>query len=352
MLMTDRLTLDAPRRCQDGSLVASVRAARTGTQTYAGYEVGKPDLPRVTVYRPEAEVFSRDSMASFASAPVTVGHPAEPVTTQNWKDHAVGDIGEEIVRDGEAVRVPIMVRDANAIDAIAGGTREISMGYSCDLSFEDGAAPDGTPYQAVQRNIRINHLAIVDAARGGPSLRIGDSDMNTKTIIVDGLQVVVTDAAEAAILKLQGQLADSVKAKDAADGKIAELTTQAATKDAEIATLKKQAEDAKLSPQQLRDAAKAYARTVDFGKKLAPKAGITDEMDEAAIKKAVVSARLGDAAKDWTDAQIDTSFATLSAGVKDEAASPDHLRDTIAAGPANITDARSVVAGIRAARYA
>lgn len=350
MYLTDRLTLDAPRRCQDGTLVASVRAARTGIQHYRGFEVGRPELATVAVYRPEAEVFSRNSLATYASAPVTLGHPGTPVDTTNWRDHAIGHVGEEIVRDGEAVRVPIMVRDAAAIAAIDSGKREISMGYACDLSFEDGAAPDGTPYQAVQRNIRINHLAIVDAARGGPSLRIGDSDMNTKTIIVDGLQVVVTDAAEAAILKLQGQLSDAQGKVGGLTADLAKANTAIQAKDGEIAALNAKLKDAEVTPEKLQAMADARAKVIEAAKKIAPSL-VADGKTEAAIRREAVSVRLGDAAKDMADAAIEGAFMAFAKDAAGQAVS-DPLRAAIAAGPANVVDGRAAVATIRAARYA
>jgi hypothetical protein len=51
----------------------------------------------------------------------------------------------------------------------------------------------------------------------------------------------------------------------------------------------------------LRDAARAYAVTAGKAKKLG--VTVTDAMDEPAIMKAVVDAKLGDKAKGWTDAQ-------------------------------------------------
>jgi hypothetical protein len=187
MQFHDRLTLDTKaRRLGTGELAANVRCAKVGLQDYAGHEVGRPDLQRVTVYRPESEVMKRDSFASFAGVPVTVDHPSEAVTTDNWRKYAVGETGDEIVRDGEFVRVPILVRDEAAIRAIQDGKRQISMGYSASLDFVDGVTPDGKPYQAIQREIRINHLAIVDEARGGPLLTV-DAAQPSHSIYRPGL---------------------------------------------------------------------------------------------------------------------------------------------------------------------
>lgn len=174
MEFTDAAPLSGVRMTRDGYAVAEVRAARTGIQQYAGSEVGRPDLAVVNVYRPPESVFAADSMASYGFKPVTINHPAEGVTADSWKDLAVGVVGGDVVRDGGFIKVPLALMDAAAIKAVQDGTREISMGYVCDLAFEDGVTPEGEPYQAIQRDIRINHLALVPKGRAGPHCRVGD----------------------------------------------------------------------------------------------------------------------------------------------------------------------------------
>ena len=94
MKFTDTAVLAGTRRTADGYLVADVLCARMGCQEYDGADLGLIDAGMVQVFRPESVVFSKDSMATFAGKPVTVGHPDEPVTADTWKALAVGDIGE------------------------------------------------------------------------------------------------------------------------------------------------------------------------------------------------------------------------------------------------------------------
>lgn len=143
MQFVDAATVSGTRRPADGYLVADVRTAWTGIQIYLGPEVGRPEMETVRVWCPEAEVFARDSLATYAHKPVTLDHPAEPVTRDNWKALAIGQVGDEIARDGEFVRVPLVVMDASAIRAIEAGKRALSAGYACDLSFEAGHTPAG-----------------------------------------------------------------------------------------------------------------------------------------------------------------------------------------------------------------
>lgn len=317
--LTDTLTLDRTARiCADGSLVAEVLAARTGLQDYNGREIdpdnanGLRDKATVQIYRPESEVFSVDSLATFAAAPVTVDHPAEPVTADNWRGLGVGEINGDVVRDGQRVRVPIIVRDASAVKAATSTHKQLSMGYATKLVFpSDGKHPDGTVCDAYQTDLKINHIALVRAARGGPELRVVDErpQEHPMKIKIGDAEVDATNgeavrvAVDALNTKLTGALTQ-----------VATLTTDKAALDAKVTTLTAQVADATLTPAKLQDAARAYQTVV--GKAKALGVTVTDAMDEPSIRKAVVTAKVGDAAKDWTDAQFAASFDTLTADVK------------------------------------
>jgi len=176
---TDTATLSGTaRRAQDNALLAEAFAVRTGIQVYSGAEVGLVDRATVRVYRPESEVRKPESLLTFSHAPITLGHPDVPVTDANWKDLAKGEVSTEATWDGNKIKLPLIVKDADAISAIEGGTRELSAGYTCDLDFVEGNA-NGEQYDAIQRNIKINHLAIVPKGRAGSGCRIGDQNTGT-----------------------------------------------------------------------------------------------------------------------------------------------------------------------------
>jgi hypothetical protein len=176
MHMQDKLTIDGQRKTRDGFLTVSAKVARAdNVQLYSGAEVGKPEMAVVRVFRPADEVFSNDTMHSFAHKPVTLGHPSQAVSSANWADVAKGWSDGEVVRDGEFVRVSMLVADAGTIQEIENGTRELSMGYDCTLDWTAGTTRSGETYDAIQRGIRSNHIAVVPKARGGSDLRIGDS---------------------------------------------------------------------------------------------------------------------------------------------------------------------------------
>ena len=225
--------LSGSRITTDGYLVASVLCARTGIQDYLGTELDKPDMPIVKVYRPESSVFAKDSLSTFVGKPTTNDHPPVQVTADNWKEYAVGSIGEDVLRDGEYIRVPITLMDAATIKAVQDGKREISMGYDMELDWTPGTTSGGQAYDAVMTNLRMNHLAIVDRGRAGSRARIDDNNptqwgvsplltdrnppiMTTRKIVVDGLTIETTDQGAEAIGKLQAEKRVTVRESELA----------------------------------------------------------------------------------------------------------------------------------------
>ncbi|RJG51798.1 DUF2213 domain-containing protein [Sphingobium terrigena] len=177
----DRAPLEKVRRLADGRITAVAKFARSGCYSYTGRELGRPELSSVTVYRPEDEVFAADAMASFAHQSITLDHPAEGVSPANWRKVSVGFTEGRVARDGGYVEIPLMLADAEAVSAYdSGRARELSAGYSCELVWGDGVAPDGTHFQATQRQIRGNHIALVPQGRAGSECRIGDSAVSCK----------------------------------------------------------------------------------------------------------------------------------------------------------------------------
>jgi hypothetical protein len=356
MILFDRASaVGKARKTKDGYVVADVRVARTGIQEYAGSEIGRPDMPVVRVYRPPEEVFAKDSLQSYAHKPVTNDHPSQMVTADTWKRAAIGQIGEDVVRDGEYVRVPLVMMDGEAIKAWEDGKRELSMGYTAEIVFDSGKTPEGEEYDAVQTNLRMNHVALVGRARGGSNLRIGDDThkrittmSDTKTVMVDGLSVVTTDAGAQAINKLQGQIQDAARALETAKG---EHAATIAAKDAAIGELTakvKTLEDAALKPEQLDRMVADRAALVATAKAVAPEVK-TEGVTDAEIRKAVVSAKLG--ADFVADASPDAITGAFRVLVKD-AKPADPFRDAMrSATPATPVTDNGYAASVAALDY-
>jgi hypothetical protein len=212
---------------------------------------------------------------------------------------------------------------------------------------DEGIAPDGTPYQYRQAgDLRFNHVAYLphNNPRAG-NTRIGDAgltkwgaspvndhqpskekDMTLKTVTVDGIPVEVTDQGATVIATLQTRLADANKkftdAETAHQTALAAKDADLAKKDAEIDSLKGKI----LSDADLDKRVQARADLIAVAKSIA-KDVKTEGLTDAAIRKAVVAAKLGDAAiADKAEAYIDARFDILAEDAKKNASADPFAR--------------------------
>ena len=160
----------------EGFLICrNVPISRTGDQEYMGWEIGIPGAGGgqiVTVHRPPEEVFSTAALASFEGKPVTNDHPPVLIGPDDVKTYEMGHAQNVRRGDGEweeYTLVDLHIHDRELIDAVQSGKREISCGYECEY-VPNG---DGT---YTQRNIRGNHVAVVERGRAGKRAAILDSD--------------------------------------------------------------------------------------------------------------------------------------------------------------------------------
>ena len=162
--------LNPPVKMDDGDdeywIVEAFAARANNVQSY----------PYGEVFRPADEVFSDASLRSYANKPFRILHPQqtgerEPLVTAEMVDRTptAGAVIEAIkLEEHDLVKVRIAVWSERSMREFREGRMvELSAGYHRDLVAEPGVAPDGTPYTHVMRNIRVNHLAQVKAARAG-----------------------------------------------------------------------------------------------------------------------------------------------------------------------------------------
>jgi uncharacterized protein len=129
-------------------------------------------------YRSDEEVFREDSLASLKGATVTDLHPSEKsseifLTPTNAKEYIIG-MTEGVERDGAYLKGSLIIFHEDVIKAIETGERkEISLGYKCELDPIPGTW-NGEAYDAMQKNIIVNHVAIGPKGwgRAGPDCAI------------------------------------------------------------------------------------------------------------------------------------------------------------------------------------
>lgn len=358
MRFTDRVTVGQTKRTGEGYLVATARVARTGVQEYLASELGdiaisagfKPnDVVRVN--RPEEEVFSSDALKTITRLPVTVDHPAEDVTSENWGKYSVGDVGDAYARDGEWVVLNPMIKDAVGISAAQNTHKEISMGYNASIVV----AADKVIADFDMGKIRYNHLALVPAGRAGPQARIGDSwgaapinDFHQPGIppkteeggrMSDQLKTIVL--GDAAVQVAATDVAAVERYKAASDKVFADAEakhqTEIAAKDAELAKLQAKLDDAEgkiLSDADIDKRVADRADLVSAAKSIVD--GIkTAGVSDADIRKAVVAAKFGDESiADKSAAYIDARFDILVEDAKKEG---NPVREAIKDSDTNIS---------------
>ena len=296
MLIHDRATPLQRRRTPAGFLELRARIGRAGLHDYRAGEIGGPpgrpaDAP-VRVYRPPAEVFDPASMASFAGKPVTLDHPSAMVDSGSWRSVAVGHSGQGVVRDGDHVAADLVVTDAAAVARAEAGS-ELSNGYWADFDFTPGVTPEGEPYDALQRNIRGNHVALVDRGRCGPSCAL-PADGGTTDAAPPATPVLDCPPDAALVARLRAAIA-------ARDGEIAALRAGAAQRAAQDA--------ASLDRRAAERAGVIDAARRLIGPDFAP-AGI--DLDE--MRRRAVAAALGaEAVRGRGDAYVAAAFDTLAA---------------------------------------
>lgn len=362
MMITDCLTLDASglSLSKDGYLVGEARVSRAGNvQMYSGSELGMTGDSAgqmFGVYRDPDVVFDEASMLSLAGRPVTRNHPPMGVDAETWKDLAVGQMGGAIKRDGEHVVASMAIMDAAAVKEVTDGARALSAGYTVEVVAHDGVSPDGEPYQYKQAGkLRFNHVAYLpdnnpragntgfgDKAKTGikPITQADEKDVK----MTDNLQTVVL--GDQAVQVSATDVATITKFKADAEKRVADMKT---AHDAEMS--EKEKEIAKLEA--AKDAAEAKVLSdADLDKRVADRADLittaktivadvkTDGVSDAAIRKAVVTAKLGDKVDGKSEAYFDARFDTLA----EDAANADPFADALKGGikQANMNDAWGV----------
>ena len=196
----------------EGYLRAWASIARTGIQLYTD-----ADGSVRREYRPETEVASPDSLASFAGKAITSEHPPVLLDAENTKDYQVGFSGTEVVYDNGFVKAVMTITDQDTIERIMrGDAREVSAGYRVNYDPTPGVTDSGENYDGIQKEILGNHIAVVRRGRAGPQVKLhldrqdaadpslitNDEDPSmTAKVNFDGAEFEVSESVALAITK-------------------------------------------------------------------------------------------------------------------------------------------------------
>jgi hypothetical protein len=158
-------------------LCESVPIARTGAMIYSPDQV--PILPdpahgMILIERDAPDVFHENVLKSLLGKPVVNEHPAGGVFPDNARIVAVGVMvnGRQGNGDQEDLLLAdLLIWDRDTIQSIRDGKREVSLGY--DAQYIELA-----PGKGRQKDIIVNHVALVERGRCGPRCSIGDAAPN------------------------------------------------------------------------------------------------------------------------------------------------------------------------------
>lgn len=149
--------------------------------------------------------------------------------------HRIGSMGTDAVYAAPYLDNSLCFTVGSAIEAIESGVcRELSLSYFFTPDFTPGEH-DGEPYDFVMRDIKANHLALVEEGRAGSSVAVADAAPEKKETSMaecvkddePGVEAQEVDAAETAkeaaetIISLHkrepdGQIVDVVEDEDKA----------------------------------------------------------------------------------------------------------------------------------------
>ena len=301
----DTAPLSSAVKTDEGFIQDSPVLSRTGIFVYLN-----ADGSLRKEYRPAEEVFNNDSLASLRGKPITIDHAEGEVTTANVKHLTVGTVLSEGRQDGDNLRGDIVIHAPEDI----GNRRELSLGYTLDLDETPGEF-NGERYDAIQRNIRYNHLSVVKKGRAGGVARLNmdncqvsetqpELNQMPKVRLDSGIEYEVPAEVVAAVDALRKDNADLQTVADSAKAKVDDLQ-------ARVDSFPTQLEQARTDAAQ---AAKARLGLEETAAKFnVDCAGKTDvEVKKAVIKAVNKDADLTNKSDAYVDARFDLAIESLS----------------------------------------
>ena len=304
-------------KTEQGYLRVPVSATRTGVLTYR-----KGDGTVIRELRPKEEVFKKESMETLGGVPLTNRHPTELLNSKNTKQYAVGFTSDKVQQNDIFLETIATITDQDLIDEIEqGGLREVSCGYECELEEAPGEF-DGQAYDVIQRNIKYNHLAVVDKGRAGPQVRLkldssdailenqcnndkieNDQNKNQKVkggktmtkVMVNGVEYEASEplagAIVAALEKAKTEMAGAEKTAEDAKAMADTMKSEKEKMEAKADALEKEVKELK---EQKMDEKTILARVVarrkveDLARKVLPETTKFDEMTDLQLKTEVL----------------------------------------------------------------
>lgn len=168
-----------------------VPMTKVGVFPYLGRTIS-PELEPDKVYmvlRPEEELTNIETLKSLENIPFINDHEMLGKKFTPAEEKGIEGTTLENVK----VNLPLITNDLKAYTERVknliekSNKRDLSLGYRCRYEITPGIY-NGQPYDAIQRDIRFNHIALVDEGRMGSECRVTDN-----SIVYDKLDLQIKE---------------------------------------------------------------------------------------------------------------------------------------------------------------
>lgn len=309
----DKNPLPKVYRTSEGYIKGTAIVTRTGIFKY----VDNQGNIRLELRHPE-DVLEEDSLESLKQIPITVEHPTVLVDSSNVKQLGVGLTGETVKIDGENIKTTVTITAIEGVEAINSGKEELSLGYTLDLEEEEGIY-NGQPYTHRQKNIRYNHLAIVERGRAGANARLNFDSFECGMIVDENITHERENMVKINIDNVDVEVDEAVKkAYDSLNARLDSATAETEALKAKLDETEEQLKKAKEinSDSAISEKAKARVELIAKAGKVVNIDGLYDLSDRE-IKLSVIKSRydsldLTDKSDDYVSARFDAICEALT----------------------------------------
>ena len=223
----------------EGFMKVKANVARTGVLDYYLFDFPSESLPDElknapletkvrALYSPD-EVFAKESLESAIDKPVTNGHPAENVTSQNARFFTRGFV-KNVKKKGQFEQADLLITDATLINQIEQGEKEeCSTGIRSEVDWTAGEDPKFGVYDVVFKNIRVNHVAIVFKGRAGSDVKLANEKQDKQRKGVGTMPETVKRTINGIEIEFSNQAAQAFDTLSTENEKISEENTKLST---------------------------------------------------------------------------------------------------------------------------
>lgn len=372
MIRTITVRLDAVKNDRfeitpEGFLTCTANVTRAGVFDYQD-DSGKP----VRELRAPEEVFAEDSLATLRMIPVTFLHPEQKrVTVDNNRQLNVGVTGENVTHDDQFVQCTVKIMDKAVVAYVQerhrdGKDVELSCGYEAEVLPIAGEHPTEGHYDAVQKNIRYNHLSIVPRGRAGHNVKLKLDAKQKESLMIkfirkalkldgfamDAIEAEVPAEAQGLVERMAAKLDEAIEVIRDRAARIVELTKRNDEAQAKVDTLTEEIQKIKADNAALSDPAGEKIQAIIAGRKaledVAAKVDIKiDGLTDQAVKVAVIQKqspefKSDDKSADYIDARFDAVVELLGAAESRDGSAglAQVIKDAKAAGTQSKVDHR------------